>query len=122
MGNILHKLSTDEKPQHGFVPLIQMHGAKFLKAELAGDLSSQIYSLPVDVVEATHDLFCRDLALSELLKYLWRPGDYTVQAMECLDKQGKLYEAKYCIYKKQREVRSSKRLKEEEDDELLKKC
>ncbi|GFT78527.1 uncharacterized protein TNCV_2085721 [Trichonephila clavipes] len=37
----LHKLSTDEKPQHGFCPLIQIRGAN-LKSRIAwADLSSQ---------------------------------------------------------------------------------
>ncbi|GFT19126.1 uncharacterized protein TNCV_903651 [Trichonephila clavipes] len=51
----LHKLSTDEKPQHGFCPLIQIRGAN-LKAELLGKTYHHKNSLPVDVVGG-HDLF-----------------------------------------------------------------
>ncbi|GFT29095.1 hypothetical protein TNCV_3587241 [Trichonephila clavipes] len=47
------------------------------------------------------------------------PGDYTVQAMECLDKQ-RLLRAKYYCLQKTKEVRKEKRLKRKKDDELLK--
>ncbi|GFT58403.1 hypothetical protein TNCV_2119021 [Trichonephila clavipes] len=48
------------------------------------------------------------------------PGDYTVQAMECFDKQ-RLLRAKYYCLEKTKEVRKEKRLKrKKEDDELLK--
>ncbi|GFU62106.1 uncharacterized protein TNCV_4280641 [Trichonephila clavipes] len=47
----LHKLSTDEKPQHGFCPSDSDTWCKFKKQNCLGDLSSQ-NSLPVDVVEA----------------------------------------------------------------------
>ncbi|GFU89551.1 uncharacterized protein TNCV_2053951 [Trichonephila clavipes] len=67
----LHKLSTDEKPQHSFVPLIQIRGAN-LKAELLGEIYHHKNSLPVDVVEAMRPVF-RDLANPELLKvFTWR--------------------------------------------------
>ncbi|GFU65015.1 uncharacterized protein TNCV_2852171 [Trichonephila clavipes] len=46
--------------------------------------------------------------------------DYTVQAMECLDKQ-RLLRAKYSCLQNTKEVRKEKRLKrKKEDDELLK--
>ncbi|GFT56216.1 uncharacterized protein TNCV_130091 [Trichonephila clavipes] len=54
----LHKLSTDEKPQHGFCPSDSDTWCKFL---------SHKNSLPVDVVEAMRPVF-RDLANPELLK------------------------------------------------------
>ncbi|GFV85593.1 uncharacterized protein TNCV_3774171 [Trichonephila clavipes] len=59
--------------------------------------------------------------LEILRKMCIEPGDYTVQAMECLDKQ-RLLRAKYsCLQKKTKEVRKEKRLKrKKEDDELLK--
>ncbi|GFV61264.1 uncharacterized protein TNCV_891111 [Trichonephila clavipes] len=48
------------------------------------------------------------------------PGDYTVQAMECLDKQ-RLLRAKFSCLQKTKEVRKEKILKrKKEDDELLK--
>ncbi|GFT03962.1 uncharacterized protein TNCV_1731101 [Trichonephila clavipes] len=154
----LHKLSTDEKPQHGFCPSDSDTWCKFKKAELLGETYHHKNSLPVDVVEAMRPVF-RDLAIPELLKkvFTWRgtqnpnesvnnviwsrvpkktfvqlevlslgtydavssfnmgnvskleilrkmciePGDYTVQAMECLDKK-RLLRAKYYCLQKQR--------------------
>ncbi|GFX79570.1 uncharacterized protein TNCV_825591 [Trichonephila clavipes] len=103
-----------------FVPLIQICGANFKKAELLGETYHHKNSLPVDVVEAMRPVF-RDLANPELLKSVYmEPGDYTVQAMECLDKQ-RLLRAKYSCLQKTKEVRKEKRLKrKKEDDELLK--
>ncbi|GFX69806.1 uncharacterized protein TNCV_833831 [Trichonephila clavipes] len=170
----LHKLSTDEKPQHGFCPSDSDTWCKFKSRIAWGDLSSQ-NSLPVDVVEAMRSVF-RDLANPELLKkclhggtqnpnesvnnVIWsrvpkktfvqlevlsvgtydavssfnmgnvskleilrkmciEPGDYTVQAMECLDKQ-RLLRAKYYCLQKTKEVRKEKRLKRKKEGELLK--
>ncbi|GFU50740.1 uncharacterized protein TNCV_241261 [Trichonephila clavipes] len=163
----LHKLSTDEKPQHGFCPSDSDTWCKFKKAELLGETYHHKNSLPVDVVEAMRPVF-RDLANPELLKkkclhggtqnpnesvnnVIWsrvpkktfvqlevlslgtydavssfnmgnvskleilrkmciEPGDYTVQAMECLDKQ-RLLRAKYYCLQKTKEVRIEKDLK-----------
>ncbi|GFX43655.1 uncharacterized protein TNCV_511041 [Trichonephila clavipes] len=56
----------------------------------------------------------------EILRKMWiEPGDYTVQAMEGLDKQ-RLLRAKYYCLQKTKEVRKEKRLKRKKDDELLK--
>ncbi|GFU06281.1 uncharacterized protein TNCV_4765771 [Trichonephila clavipes] len=63
----LHKLSTDEKPQHGFCPSDSDTWCKFKKAELLGETYHHKNSLPVDVVEAMRPVF-RDLANPELLK------------------------------------------------------
>ncbi|GFW19194.1 uncharacterized protein TNCV_255211 [Trichonephila clavipes] len=155
----LHKLSTDEKPQHGFCPSDTDTWCKFKKAEFLGETYHHKNSLPVDVVEAMRPVF-RDLANPELLKkclhggtqnpnesvnnVIWsrvpkktfvqlevlslgtydavssfnmgnvskleilrkmciEPGDYTVQAMECLDKQ-RLLRAKYSCLQKQRKL------------------
>ncbi|GFV13104.1 uncharacterized protein TNCV_2378151 [Trichonephila clavipes] len=58
--------------------------------------------------------------LEILRKMCIEPGDYTVQAMECLDKQKAGYEQNTIVYKNG-EVRKEKRLKrKKEDDELLK--
>ncbi|GFU68859.1 uncharacterized protein TNCV_1548431 [Trichonephila clavipes] len=160
----LHKLSTDEKPQHGFCPSDSDTWCKFKKAELLGETYHHKNSLPVDVVEAMRPVF-RDLANPELLKkclhggtqnpnesvnnVIWsrvpkktfvqlevwslgrydavssfnmgnvskleilrkvciEPGDYTVQAMECLDKQ-RLLRAKYYCLQKTKEVRKEKK-------------
>ncbi|GFW99287.1 uncharacterized protein TNCV_3981121 [Trichonephila clavipes] len=171
----LHKLSTDEKPQHEFCPSDTDTWCKFKKAELLGETYHK-YSLPVDVVDAMRTVF-RDLANPELLKkclhggtqnpnesvnnVIWsrvpkktfvqlevwslgtyyaissfymgnvskleilrkmciEPGDYTVRAMECLDKQ-RLLRAKYSCLQKTKEVRKEKRLKRKKEDvELLK--
>ncbi|GFX70586.1 uncharacterized protein TNCV_875601 [Trichonephila clavipes] len=63
----LHKLSTDEKPQHGFCPSDSDTWCKFKKAELLGETYHHKNSLPVDVVEAMRPVF-RNLANPELLK------------------------------------------------------
>ncbi|GFX03860.1 uncharacterized protein TNCV_4677651 [Trichonephila clavipes] len=170
----LHKLSTDEKPQHGFCPSDSDTWCKFKKAELLGETYHHKNSLPVDVVEAMQPVF-RDLANPELLKkclhggtqnpnesvnnVIWsrvpkktfvqlevlslgtydavssfnmgnvskleilrkmciEPGDYTVQAMECLDKQ-RLLRAKYYCLQKTKEVRKEKRLKRKKEDDVI---
>ncbi|GFX93275.1 uncharacterized protein TNCV_4761541 [Trichonephila clavipes] len=103
-----------------FVPLIQIRGAN-LKSRIAWETYHHKNSLPVDVVEAMRPVF-RELANPELLKSVYmEPGDYTVQAMECLDKR-RLLRAKYYCLQKTKEVRKEKkRLKrKKEDDELLK--
>ncbi|GFT81488.1 uncharacterized protein TNCV_3673431 [Trichonephila clavipes] len=66
----LHKLSTDEKPQHGFCPSDSDTWCKFKKAELLGETYHHKNSLPVDVVEAMRPVF-RDLANPELLKSVY---------------------------------------------------
>ncbi|GFY16861.1 uncharacterized protein TNCV_3689191 [Trichonephila clavipes] len=63
----LHKLSTDEKPQHGFCPSDTDTWYKFKKAELLGETYHHKNSLPVDVAEAMRSVF-RYLANPELLK------------------------------------------------------
>ncbi|GFW84755.1 uncharacterized protein TNCV_680431 [Trichonephila clavipes] len=114
-----------------FVPLIQIRSANLKKNRIAWETYHHKNSLPVDVVEAMRPVF-RDLANPELLKKCLHggtqnpnesvnnPGDYTVQAMECLDQQ-RLLRAKYYCLQKTKEVRKEKRLKrKKEDDELLK--
>ncbi|GFX82523.1 uncharacterized protein TNCV_2166711 [Trichonephila clavipes] len=64
---ILHKLSTDEKPQHEFCPSDTDTWCKFKKAELLGETYHHKNTLPVDVAEAMRSVF-RDLANPELLK------------------------------------------------------
>ncbi|GFW27629.1 uncharacterized protein TNCV_1772481 [Trichonephila clavipes] len=66
----LHKLSTDEKPQHAFCPSDTDTSCKFKKAELLGETYHHKNSLPVDVVEAMRPVF-RDLANPELLKSVY---------------------------------------------------
>ncbi|GFU36971.1 uncharacterized protein TNCV_1592721 [Trichonephila clavipes] len=53
----LHKLSTDEKHQHGFCPSDTDTWCKFKKAELLGQTYHHKNSLPVDVVEAMRPIF-----------------------------------------------------------------
>ncbi|GFW11124.1 uncharacterized protein TNCV_2842501 [Trichonephila clavipes] len=62
----LHKLSTDEKPQHGFCPSDTDTWCEFKKQNCLGRHQNK-NSLPVDVVEAMRPVF-RDLANPELLK------------------------------------------------------
>ncbi|GFW80445.1 uncharacterized protein TNCV_2945771 [Trichonephila clavipes] len=60
----LHKLSTDEKPQHmDFVPLIQIRGAN-LKAELLG----RLIITKIVYLWMLWEIVFRDLANPELLK------------------------------------------------------
>ncbi|GFX21247.1 uncharacterized protein TNCV_2251951 [Trichonephila clavipes] len=74
----LHKLSTDEKPQHGFCPSDSDTWCKFKKAELLGETYHHKNSLPVDVVEAMRPVF-RDLANPELLKNCLHGGETYIQ-------------------------------------------
>ncbi|GFT35035.1 uncharacterized protein TNCV_2824991 [Trichonephila clavipes] len=115
----LHKLSTDEKPQHGFCPSDTDTWCKFKKAELLGETYHHKNSLPVDVVEAMRPIF-RDLANPELLKSVYmEPGDYGTG--DGVPRQTEAVTSKILLFTKNKEVRKEKRLKrKKEDDELLK--
>ncbi|GFU30997.1 uncharacterized protein TNCV_3953301 [Trichonephila clavipes] len=63
----LHKLSTDEYPQHGFCPIGEDSWWGFKKAEASGKSYKHKNSLPVAVVEAMRPIF-RDLSNPDLLK------------------------------------------------------
>ncbi|GFX75723.1 uncharacterized protein TNCV_2082341 [Trichonephila clavipes] len=139
----LHKLSTDEKTQHGFCPSDSDTWCKFKKAELLGETYHHKNSLPVDVVEAMRPAF-RDLANPELLKkclhggtqnpkesvnnVIWsRVPKKTFVQLEVLSlgdgvpRQTEAVTSKILLFTKTKEVRQEKRLKrKKEDDELLK--
>ncbi|GFT69180.1 uncharacterized protein TNCV_2253431 [Trichonephila clavipes] len=63
----LHKLSTDEYPQHGFCPIGKDSWCGFKKAETSCKSYKHKNSLPVAVVEAMRPIF-RDLSHPDLLK------------------------------------------------------
>ncbi|GFW27247.1 uncharacterized protein TNCV_221711 [Trichonephila clavipes] len=63
----LHKLSTDEYPQHGFCPIGEDSWCGFKRAEASGKSYKHKNSLPVAVVEAMRPIF-RDLSHPDLLK------------------------------------------------------
>ncbi|GFX70420.1 uncharacterized protein TNCV_4473541 [Trichonephila clavipes] len=63
----LHKLSTDEYPQHGFCPIGEDSWCGFKKAEASGKSYKHKNSLLVAVVEAMRPIF-RDLSHPDLLK------------------------------------------------------
>ncbi|GFV17924.1 uncharacterized protein TNCV_4020311 [Trichonephila clavipes] len=67
LGHFLHKLSTDEYPQHGFCPIGEDSWCGFKKAEASGKSYKHKNSLPVAVVEAMRPIF-RDLSHPDLLK------------------------------------------------------
>ncbi|GFU28935.1 uncharacterized protein TNCV_470661 [Trichonephila clavipes] len=63
----LHKLSTDEYPQHDFCPIGEDSWCGFKKTEASGKSYKHKNSLPVAVVEAMRPIF-RDLSHPDLLK------------------------------------------------------
>ncbi|GFW92465.1 uncharacterized protein TNCV_517831 [Trichonephila clavipes] len=63
----LHKLSTDEYPQHGFCPIGKDSWCEYKKAEASCKSYKHKNSLPVAVVEAMRPIF-RDLSHPDLLK------------------------------------------------------
>ncbi|GFW26900.1 integrase catalytic domain-containing protein [Trichonephila clavipes] len=63
----LHKLSTDEYPQHGFCPIGEDSWCGFKKAEASGKSYKHKNSLPVAVVEAMRPII-RNLSHPDLLK------------------------------------------------------
>ncbi|GFU97207.1 uncharacterized protein TNCV_2537541 [Trichonephila clavipes] len=67
LGHFLHKLSTDEYPQHGFCPIGKIHSVDLKKAEASGKSYKHKNSLTVAVVEAMRPIF-RDLSHPDLLK------------------------------------------------------
>ncbi|GFV96699.1 uncharacterized protein TNCV_3387921 [Trichonephila clavipes] len=66
----LHKLSTDEYPQHSFCPVGEDSWCGFKKAEASGKSYKHKNSLPVTVVEAMRPIF-RDLSHPVLLKNVY---------------------------------------------------
>ncbi|GBM10562.1 hypothetical protein AVEN_66204-1 [Araneus ventricosus] len=149
----MHKLSTDENPQHGFCPIGEDSWCGFKKAEATGSAYKHKNNLPVAVVESMRPVF-RDLSHPDLLKkcvhgntqnpnesvnnVIWsrvpkstfvqiealslgvydavctfnegnsarlqilqnlgiEPGEYTLYALKCLDKE-KLLRAKYAFF------------------------
>ncbi|GFV89857.1 uncharacterized protein TNCV_4690861 [Trichonephila clavipes] len=63
----LHKLSTDEYPQHDFCPIGEDSWCGFIKAEASGKSYKHKNSPPVVVVEAMCPIY-RDLSHPDLLK------------------------------------------------------
>ncbi|GFX93226.1 uncharacterized protein TNCV_4761051 [Trichonephila clavipes] len=63
----LHKISTDENPQHGFCPSGSDTWCRYKKAQLENKVYHHKYKLPVAVMEAIRPIF-RDLSDPELLK------------------------------------------------------
>ncbi|GFX61531.1 uncharacterized protein TNCV_2745061 [Trichonephila clavipes] len=63
----LHKISTNENPQHGFCPSGPDTWCRYKKAQLENKVYHHKYKLPVAVVEAIRPIF-RDLSDPELLK------------------------------------------------------
>ncbi|GBM35272.1 hypothetical protein AVEN_45535-1 [Araneus ventricosus] len=63
----MHKLSTDEHPQHGFCPIGEDSLCGFKKAETTGSAYKHGNNLPVAVVEALHPVF-KELSHPDLLK------------------------------------------------------
>ncbi|GFW79639.1 uncharacterized protein TNCV_1428991 [Trichonephila clavipes] len=66
----LHKLSTDEYPQHGFCPIGKDSWCGFKKAKASGKSYKHKNSLPVAVVEAMRPIF-RDLSHPDLLEKMF---------------------------------------------------
>lgn len=62
-----HKLSTNEKPQHGLCPPGEQSWCKFNKAKASGAEHDHTHSLPVAVMQAIKPVF-KDLTKEELLK------------------------------------------------------
>ncbi|GFT97194.1 uncharacterized protein TNCV_3858491 [Trichonephila clavipes] len=63
----LHKISTDENPQHGFCPSGPDTWCRYKKAQLENKVYHHKHKLPVAVVKAIRPIF-RDLSDPELLK------------------------------------------------------
>ncbi|GFU78188.1 uncharacterized protein TNCV_4460071 [Trichonephila clavipes] len=63
----LHKISTDENPQHGFCASGPDTWCRYKKAQLENKVYHHKHKLPVSVVEAIRPIF-RDLSNPELLK------------------------------------------------------
>ncbi|GFX60473.1 uncharacterized protein TNCV_1181921 [Trichonephila clavipes] len=63
----LHKISTDENPQHGFCPSGPDTWCRYKKAQLENKVYHHKHKLPVAVVEAIRPIF-RNLSDPELLK------------------------------------------------------
>ncbi|GBO10152.1 hypothetical protein AVEN_252949-1 [Araneus ventricosus] len=63
----MHKLSTDENPQHGFGSIDEDSWCGFKKAEATGSVYKHKNNLPVAVVEAMRSVF-KDLSYPDLLK------------------------------------------------------
>ncbi|GFU62665.1 uncharacterized protein TNCV_3442671 [Trichonephila clavipes] len=63
----LHKISTEENPQHGFCPPGPVTWCRYKKAQLENKIYHHKHKLPVSIVEAIGSIF-RNLSDPELLK------------------------------------------------------
>ncbi|GFU86490.1 uncharacterized protein TNCV_423061 [Trichonephila clavipes] len=70
----------------------------------------QLEVLSLGTYDAVSSFNMGNVSKLEILRKCIEPGDYTVQAMECLDKQ-RLLRAKYYCLQKTKEVRKQKDLK-----------
>ncbi|GFY22442.1 uncharacterized protein TNCV_2177031 [Trichonephila clavipes] len=90
----LHKLSTDEYPQHGFCPIGEDSWCRFKKAE--------------------------DQKLKILQKMGVEPGEFSVSAMKLLDRE-RLMKAIYAFSGRSKKIRKDKRRKRKEEEDNIKK-
>ncbi|GFS88373.1 uncharacterized protein TNCV_1751241 [Trichonephila clavipes] len=111
----LHKLSTDEYPQHGFVPSGKIHGVDLKR------LKHQIETLSLGVYDAVCSFNDDNVSKLKMLQKMGvEPGEFSVSAMKLLDRE-RLMKAIYAFSGRSKKIRKDKRRKRKKEEDNIKK-
>ncbi|GFU59982.1 uncharacterized protein TNCV_3237681 [Trichonephila clavipes] len=111
----LHKLSTDEYPQHGFCPIGEDSWCGFKR------LKHQIETLSLGVYDAVCSFNAGNVSKLKMLQKMGvEPGEFSVSAMKLLDRE-RLMKAIYAFSGRSKKIRKDKRRKERKKKIILRK-
>ncbi|GFS59797.1 uncharacterized protein TNCV_2806151 [Trichonephila clavipes] len=111
----LHKLSTDEYPQHGFCPIGEDSWCGFKR------LKHQIETLSLGVYDAVCSFNNGNVSKLKMLQKMGvEPGEFSVSAMKLLDRE-RLMKAIYAFSGRSKKIRKDKEEKERKKKIILRK-
>ncbi|GFT62169.1 uncharacterized protein TNCV_251911 [Trichonephila clavipes] len=107
----LHKLSTDEYPQHGFCPIGEDSWCGFKR------LKHQIETLSLGVYDAVCSFNDGNVSKLKMLQKMGvEPGEFSVSAMKLLDRE-RLIKAIYAFSGRSKKIRKDKKEKKRKKEE-----
>ncbi|GFU47215.1 uncharacterized protein TNCV_3000221 [Trichonephila clavipes] len=111
----LHKLSTDEYPQHGFCPIGEDSWCGFKR------LKHQIETLSLGVYDAVCSFNDGNVSKLKMLQKMGvEPGEFSVSAMKLLDRE-RLMKAIYAFSGRSKKIRKDKEEKKKKKKIILRK-
>ncbi|GFY16230.1 uncharacterized protein TNCV_2348751 [Trichonephila clavipes] len=111
----LHKLSTDEYPQHGFCPIGEDSWCGFKR------LKHQIETLSLGVYDAACSFNDGNVSNLKMLQKMGvEPGEFSVSSMKLLDRE-RLMKAIYAFSGRSKKIRKDKRRKRKKEEDNIKK-